>query len=56
MQSAETVLGVLLTGERRAVKVACAVRAGGRRRRTRTAGTSPTAHQDPTLRPVLSRR
>jgi hypothetical protein len=31
---------------------ACAVRAGGRRRRTRTAGTSPTAHQHPALLPV----
>jgi hypothetical protein len=37
MQSAETVLGVLITGERRAVKVACAVRAGAASRLTTAA-------------------
>ncbi|MFB7999269.1 hypothetical protein ACFC4G_41495 [Streptomyces sp. NPDC056002] len=35
----------VVTGERRAVKVACVVRAGGRGKRTCSAGTSPTAHQ-----------
>ncbi len=37
----------VITGERRAVKVACVVRAGGRGKRTCSAGTSPTAHQYP---------
>jgi hypothetical protein len=35
----------VVTGERRAVKVACAVRAGGRRKGPASSGTSPTAHQ-----------
>src|SRR5262249_55952063 len=42
---------VVITGERCAAKVACAVRAGGRRKGTRVTGTSPTAYQRPVAQP-----
>ena len=50
-RAADTAAHAVVTGERRAVKVACVVRAGGRRKRTRTAGTSPAAHQYPVAQP-----
>ena len=55
-RAAGTAAHAVITGERRAAKVACVVRAGGRRKRTRTAGTSPAAHQHPAAQPRRGRR
>ncbi|MFD7490872.1 transposase [Streptomyces sp. NPDC059832] len=46
----------VVTGERRAAKVACVVRAGGRWKRACSAGTSPTAHQYPVAQLERGRR